>query len=114
MQNAFTLVVGICYLLIAYICPFVAVLRGSTINSVTGRSWGMQLVYFTSLCLLLPAIGTWSNSQLGRELAIWAPETPTLVPILLLGWVSPLLAGWIAISFRRLMRLKSEREGFAP
>lgn len=107
MQNAFTLVVGVFSLSIAYVYPFVAVWRGSTVSSVVRNSWGMQMVYFISLCLVLPAIGAWFSPELGRVLDNWVPDTPILVPVLLLGWISPFLAGSIAIAVRNRARPKS-------
>lgn len=107
MQSLFTLLVGVCYWIIAFIYPFFAVLRGSTVDVVTGKSWGIQIIYFVSLCIVLPEIGTWINPQFGRDLFNWVPEMPILVPTFLLGWVAPWLAGSIAVGVCRRLRSKS-------
>lgn len=107
MQSVFTLLVGACYWTIAYIYPFLAVLRGSTVEAVTGKSWCMQMIYFVSLCILLPQIGTWISPQFGRDLFDWVPEMPILVPTFLLGWVAPWLAGSMAGCVRRRLRSNS-------
>ncbi len=107
MQSVFTLLVGAGYWIIAYIYPFCAVLRGSTVNVVIGKSWGMQMIYFILLCLVLPEIGTWLSPQVGRDIFNWVPEMPILVPTFLLGWVAPWLAGSIAVCVRRRLRSKS-------
>ncbi|HEY4261910.1 MAG TPA: hypothetical protein VGM98_17195 [Schlesneria sp.] len=107
MQSVFNPLVGGCYWIIAYIYPFFAVLRGSTVEAVVGKSWGMQMIYFIFLCIVLPGIGNWISPQFGRDLFNWVPEMPILIPTFLLGWVAPWLAGSIAVYVRRRLRSKS-------
>jgi hypothetical protein len=107
MQSVFTLLVGVCYWIIAYIYPFFAVWRGSSVHAVIGKSWGMQMIYFVLLCVVLPAFGTWLSPQLGRDTFHWVPEMPILVPTFLIGWVAPWLAGSIAVCACRRLRSKS-------
>ena len=46
----------------------------------------MQLLYFTGLCLGVPAIGSCFSRELGYELAVtWVPDAPILVPIFFLA-----------------------------
>ena len=107
MQSVFSLLVGACYWIIAYIYPFCAVLRGNTVNAVVGKSWGIQMIYFIFLCIVLPQIGARISPQLGRDLSRSAPDTPILVPVFLMGWVAPWLAGSVAVFVRQRLWPKS-------
>lgn len=100
MKLAFDIIVGICALLIAYAYPFIAVIRGQSIGDATGKSWGMQVVYFIGLCFGVPALAGFFDVQIGDTLTDWVPDTPGLVPVMLCGWMGPLFAGWIASRLR--------------
>jgi hypothetical protein len=101
MHGAFDLAIGLCGLLIAYVYPFVEVLRGMPVDKAVCKSWGMQTVFFTGLCLGIPALGSSFSRELGYELAVnWVPDTPMLTPIFLLGWLTPLISGSIASCIR--------------
>ena len=102
MQTVFKLGIDVCVVLIIVVYPTVAVFRGRPVKETVMNSWGMQILYFTGLCLVIPAICSFFSRELECEIATnWVPDAPIIVPIAVIGWLNPLIVGSIASFFRK-------------
>ena len=109
MQTVFKLGIDVCVVLIAVVYPIIAVFRGRPIAETVVNSWGIQILYFTGLCLGIPAICGFFSRELECEIATnWVPDAPIIVPIAVVGWLNPLIVGSIA-SFLGKRCLSSRR-----
>jgi len=116
MQTVFRLGIDVCVVLIIVVYPIVAVFRGRLVNETVMYSWGMQILYFTSLSLGIPAICGFFSRELECELVTnWVPDAPIIVPIAVFGWLNPLIVGSIASFLRkRCLSYRFSKETNSP
>ena len=101
MRNAFIIITASFSVVLAYIYPLVAVVRGRPLGKIVLRTWLWLVTYLLFLCLLLPGLVTLVSRELGREMfRTWVPEGPGVVAALFVGWLPPLVAGLVALALR--------------
>lgn len=98
---------------IIYAYPIIATLRDRLVSDVVGKSWAMQIFFFTFVCIGVPVICHCLNEQVGRDLALLVPDTPHLVPVYLGGWLTPLIVCqitcWLRAAILRRRKLTDEQ-----
>lgn len=92
-------------LLLAYLLPFVLVLRGARLKAAVARSWGLLFLYVVLLCMVIPLLVSIFNRDLAAVvLRTWVPEGTGVAAIAFMGWLPPLVAGSVALLIRWMIR----------
>src|SRR5437870_2456503 len=99
MRIPFIITSGVLLLLIAYVYPFIAVLRGRAVIKIIGRSYGALVLYMICLGLLIPGVVSVFDRPLSREmLNRWVPEGPGVVAVAFVGWLpASIAASWLCL-----------------
>ena len=105
MSNSIFLVAsGFLGFLIAYVQPFVAVLKGRGIRRAVFIAWVLLLLYYVALCIGLPVLVNLISPGFTKEVFMsWVPEMPQVIGVLFLGWLPPFLAAAAGYAIRRLI-----------
>jgi hypothetical protein len=106
MRTAFILITALIGVVICYVLPFIAAVRGGGLLKIILFTWLGLIAYLVFLVAYVPQIVAGSDEEFCKEIQThWVPEGPGIVAVVVIGWVNPLIAAAVG----RALRSKSAK-----